>query len=52
MAKKPDKPGPWGPQLHEIALPEYRWWVQVKNADGRVGWTDEPENFGNKDRCG
>ena len=51
IARPPDRPGPWQPQLHEIARPDYLWWVQVRGKAGQ-GWTDLPENFGNKDRCG
>jgi hypothetical protein len=43
--------GPWQPQLHEVALPEYDWWVQMRGRAG-TGWTDQPQDFGNKDRCG
>ena len=28
------------------------WWVQVENAEGVVGWTDETDAFGNKDALG
>lgn len=43
----------WG----EFVLPESRrknavWWVKVKLKDGTVGWSNTPENFGNKDGCG
>ena len=28
------------------------WWVKVKLANGKIGWTDQAGNFGNKDSCG
>jgi len=28
------------------------WWVQLENAEGVVGWTDEADAFGNKDALG
>jgi len=28
------------------------WWVKVKLANGTIGWTDQPDNFGHKDACG
>jgi hypothetical protein len=28
------------------------WWVKIKNRRGRIGWSRQPENFGNKDQCG
>jgi hypothetical protein len=34
------------------SLPEDVWWVQVRNRDGKVGWTDQSDNFGNMDSCG
>ena len=34
------------------SAPEDVWWVQVRNRDGKVGWTDQNENFGNMDACG
>jgi hypothetical protein len=43
----------WG----ETLLPpngsrEQVWWVKVRLANGTVGWTDKPDNFGDKDACG
>jgi len=29
-----------------------KWWVQVRNADGLIGWTDEPDKFDGKDALG
>ena len=28
------------------------WWVQIRNAAGKVGWTREPGKFDNKDALG
>ena len=28
------------------------WWVQVRNAEGRSGWTHQPEKFNGKDALG
>lgn len=28
------------------------WWVKIKNQKGQIGWTNRPDDFGNKDRCG
>ncbi|HWE48623.1 MAG TPA: hypothetical protein VG273_02475 [Bryobacteraceae bacterium] len=43
----------WG----EILFPDTNqkkqvWWVRVKLANGTIGWTDKPDNFGDKDACG
>jgi hypothetical protein len=27
------------------------WWVLIKTEDGEVGWTENPDNFSNKDAC-
>lgn len=32
--------------------PESTWWVQIETPTGQVGWTDQPDHFGNKDACG
>ena len=31
---------------------QFEWWLQVRNAAGKVGWTREPEKFDNKDALG
>ena len=31
---------------------QVEWWVQIRNATGRVGWTDEPEAFDGKNAIG
>ena len=28
------------------------WWVKIKNTDGVIGWTDEPDHFSGADLCG
>jgi hypothetical protein len=28
------------------------WWVKIKDRRGRIGWTRQPDNFGNIDQCG
>lgn len=28
------------------------WWVKIRSAEGWVGWTDQADNFSNKDACG
>lgn len=35
-----------------IQPPESVWWVKVRNSRGRIGWSRQPENFGNVDQCG
>ncbi len=27
------------------------WWVRIRTRDGRVGWSDQPEQFNGKDAC-
>ena len=41
----------WQPEVQMVEKPEFTWWVQVRDARGRTGWTNRPENFGGKDRC-
>lgn len=35
-----------------LEQPQSVWWVQIKNARGQIGWTDETNKFGNKDALG
>jgi hypothetical protein len=35
-----------------LEQPQSVWWVQIRNAKGQIGWTDQPEKFGNKDAAG
>lgn len=32
--------------------PKSVWWVKLRNSRGQIGWSREPENFGNVDQCG
>jgi hypothetical protein len=52
VGAKSARPGPWDPELNPIEAPAFQWWVQVRDGKGVVGWTDAPDNFGDKDRCG
>jgi hypothetical protein len=38
--------------FRSIREPKAVWWVKVRNARGQIGWSHEPDNFGNKDQCG
>jgi hypothetical protein len=29
-----------------------QWWILIETEEGQRGWTDRPEQFGNKDACG
>lgn len=46
-----DRPSPacWG-KLDGFS--ESTWWVQIETPAGQIGWTDQPDHFGNKDACG
>ena len=33
-------------------IPDSTWWVKVRTSEGIEGWTNQPENFSNKDACG
>ncbi len=35
-----------------LSEPKTVWWVKVKNRKGQIGWSLQPENFGNIDACG
>ena len=39
------------PELLLLEKPDFTWWVLVRPMQGRPGWSDQPEHFGNKDRC-
>jgi hypothetical protein len=41
--------GCWGTLDSELKL---NWWVRVRSKVGTVGWSNQPEHFGNKDACG
>ncbi|MBK7392881.1 MAG: hypothetical protein IPI64_06200 [Chloracidobacterium sp.] len=38
--------------FRQIREPKAVWWVKVRNSRGQIGWSREPDNFGNKDQCG
>ena len=38
--------------FRQIREPKALWWVKVRNSRGQIGWSREPDNFGNKDQCG
>ena len=44
-----ETPDCWGRLEKQMRV---EWWVKVKSSSGWVGWTDEAENFSNKDACG
>jgi hypothetical protein len=44
-----ETPECWGKLEKELRS---EWWVKVRSAEGWVGWTDQAENFGDKDACG
>jgi len=35
-----------------VREPKSVWWVKVRNSKGKIGWSREPEHFGNMDQCG
>ena len=39
----------WGELEKEL---EFSWWVKLRSKEGWEGWSDQPDNFGNKDACG
>jgi hypothetical protein len=41
------------PELFKIVRqPRSVWWVKVRNKQGKIGWSRQPEHFGNMDQCG
>jgi hypothetical protein len=32
--------------------PESTWWVKVRNRRGKVGWSNQADDFGDNDSCG
>ncbi len=38
--------------FRQVREPRSVWWVKVRNSKGKIGWSREPEHFGNKDECG
>lgn len=47
----PPAGGRWQAEVEMLEKPVFTWWVQVRDARGRIGWTNRPEDFGGKDRC-
>jgi len=35
-----------------VEQPQRVWWVQIRNAKGQTGWTNEPDKFDGKDALG
>jgi hypothetical protein len=44
-----ETPECWGKLEKELRS---EWWVKVRSAEGWVGWTDQADNFSDKDGCG
>jgi ankyrin repeat protein len=38
--------------LRVLSGPESVWWVKIRNVQGKTGWSNDPQAFGNKDACG
>lgn len=51
--REPDKE-PLDPELNTqtLSVPQYEWWVKIRNRRGQTGWSNAPEKFSNSDRCG
>lgn len=43
--------GCWGETILPQPVPQAVWWIQVRLANGVVGWTNQSDHFGNKDSC-
>ena len=41
-----------GGHLRVLSTPRVVWWVQIRNARGEVGWSDQPDRFTGNDACG
>jgi hypothetical protein len=39
----------WGELANVL---RFSWWVKVRSKEGWEGWSNQPEQFGNKDACG
>jgi hypothetical protein len=44
-----ETPECWGKLEREMRV---EWWVKIRTRGGLVGWTDQADNFDNKDSCG
>jgi hypothetical protein len=49
IPKCEETPDCWGKLERELQVD---WWVKIRSADGWIGWTNQAENFSNKDGCG
>lgn len=49
LPKCEETPDCWGKLERELQV---EWWVKIRSAGGWIGWTDQAENFSNKDACG
>ena len=38
--------------FRQVREPKAVWWVKIRNSRGKIGWSRDPDNFGNKDQCG
>jgi hypothetical protein len=38
--------------LRLLSEPRIVWWVQIRNGQGRIGWTDQADRFDGTDACG
>lgn len=44
--------GIWdNPSVKVLSPPQAVWWVEIKNRKGQIGWSNQPDNFDNKDSC-
>jgi hypothetical protein len=48
FAHRNPAPDDWG--YFEV-MPKSVWWIRVRTPTGLEGWTNQPENFSNKDAC-
>jgi hypothetical protein len=39
----------WGELDRKLRM---TWWIKIKSKDGRIGWTNQGENFRGADACG
>jgi hypothetical protein len=44
-----ETPDCWGKLERKLQV---EWWVKIRSAGGWTGWTNQAENFSNKDACG
>ena len=34
-----------------LSKPQSIWWLKIRNRKGQIGWSNQPDNFDNKDSC-